>query len=286
MKLYAGLFLSVVCHAQLSSTISLSNGVQLQISADLGHPTGQQQIEVEMARASGNSFYRIFRDQNHLAVFAYELVVDLTPDGQAVRATAKLATGEFAARYKDADAGKPVPTLSEVHEMGPLASGQSAKLGLFEIPGVGLAVSEIVQVKMGVAETGGGTRYAGQIRFGALRVASGGRVIAGPAPGAVVGKFAMFYVPGRGAFFFSAEPVPGRAFLKTGVSDRGRLDFTVDNIDYQCLSSVPINGDSGELWVMHDAGYRPSGNWTGEPQRGEREQFFVAASDSLGWWLQ
>ncbi len=236
-------------------------------------------MTVEMARASGNSFYRIFRDQNHLAVYAYELEVSLTPNGQALRATAKPAIDQFTTRYRDADAGKPVPTLSANQEAGPLTSGQNAKFQLFEIPGVGLNVSETIRVKIG-AEAGGGP-----LRFSGLRVAVDGKLIAGPASGGVAGKFAMFYIPGRGGYFFSAEPVPGRSFVPTGVTSQNRLDFTAENIDYQCLSTTAIQGIGGQLWVLHDASYKPAGNWTLDPQQSDRDQFFVAAADSLGWWL-
>ena len=280
MKACAGLIFALACHAQISSTVSLNNGVRLQVSADLGHPTGQEQITVEMSRASGNSFYRIFWDQNHLAVYAYELAVDLTPDGKALRVSAKMATDEFARRYPNADAGKPVPTLTEDRELGTLASGQSANLGLFEIPGMGLAVSETIHVIIG-GEAGGGA-----LRLSGLRVATDDKLIAGPAGGAVAGRYAMFYIPGRGGFFFSTEPVPGRAFVKAGIYDGTRMSFTVDNIDYECLADRPIRNGGGELWVLHDASYQPAGTWTLDLQRPGREQFFVAASDSLGWWLQ
>src|ERR1700733_1690311 len=109
---------SCIAFGQISSLISGSNGVQIEITADLGKPTGQEQLTVEMARASGNSFYRIFRDQNKLAVFAYELTVDLASGGNALVATAKPVENEFAARYPNADAGKPVPSLSADHPLG------------------------------------------------------------------------------------------------------------------------------------------------------------------------
>ena len=283
MRSCAALFLAAglgVCHAQLSSRVSLSNGVGVQVSADLGQPTGQETLTVEMVRASGNSFYRIFWDQNHLAVYAWELQVDLTPNGSALIATAKPAEDEFARRFPNADAGKPVPTLSAEQQLGPLGPGQSAKLGLFEIPGVGLAVSETVRARFGAENSGGGA-----LRFSQLRVAADDNVIAGPAPGTVAGRYAMFYIPGRGGYFFSMEPVPGRAFVKAGTLDGKRMQFAIDNVDYDCLATAPINGEGGEVWVMHDPAYQPAGNWTKDPQLGDRDQFFMAASDSLGWWL-
>ncbi len=270
------LLISAACWAQTSSTVSLNNGVRIQVTANLGQPTGQQTLTVEMARASGDSFYRIFWDQNHLAVYAYELQVALMPNGSSLRAIAKPAETEFASRYPNADAGKPVPTLSAEHSLGPLGSGQRATLNLFEIPGMGLDVSETIRVIFG-AESGGA------IRFSALTVASDGVVIAGPGAGSVAGRYAMFYIPGRGGFFFSREPVAGRAFLKAGTMEGNRMRFTIDNVDYECDSGATIG--TGEIWVLHDAGYRPAGTWTGDAQSGFREQFFMGASDSLGWWL-
>ena len=58
-----------------SENVTLSNGIQMSIHTTLGKPTGQTSVVIEMERASGDSFFRIFRDQNHLAVFAYELEV-------------------------------------------------------------------------------------------------------------------------------------------------------------------------------------------------------------------
>ncbi len=269
---------------QTSSTVLVSNGVQLEISADLGHPTGQEQLTVSVARASGNSFYRIFRDQNNLMVFAYELEVNLSPSGDALTATAKPAEDEFAARYPNADAGKPVPSLSSDHVLGSLGSGQSATLKLFEIPGMGLDVSDTVRVKLDQNGESGSMRFAG------LRVFEDGKLISGPPPpSSVAGKFVMFYLPGRGGFFFSAEPVPGRAFADAGTVDRNRMRFTVENENFECTSSSPIlsGASAGQVWVYRDPSYAPSGTWTQDPKSATpgEENFFTAASDSLGWWL-
>src|ERR1700704_6043319 len=94
------------CLAQVSSNISLSNGVQLTIAcnSNRGDPCG---LKIDLEPASGNSFYRTFRDENNLAIFAYELLVERTPDGDYFRVTAKPAGEDFAARFPNADGGKP-----------------------------------------------------------------------------------------------------------------------------------------------------------------------------------
>ena len=277
---------SLVALGQASSLITISNGVQLEVTADFGKPTGQEQLAVEMARASGNSFYRIFRDQNKLTVFAYELRLDLASGGDALTATAKPAEDEFAARYPNADGGKPVPTLSAEHALGPLNSGQTAFLDLFEIPGMGIKLTDTVRVKLNQS-TGG----AGPLRLAGLRVTLNRLPISGaPPPSAVVGKFVMFYLPGRGGFFLSSEPVEGRPFVNAGTIEGARMRFTVDNDNYECTASQPIlpNAANGQVWVFHDPAYVPEGNWTQDPHRSSAgaEQFFTAGSDSLGWWLR
>ncbi len=278
-------FGGLAAFGQTSTTITVSNGVQIEWTADLGHPTGQEQLTVEIVRASGNSFYRIFHDQNHLAVYAYELEVDLSPSGETLSATAKPVEDEFAARYPDADGGKPVPTLSSDHALGPLESGQSATLALFEIPGMGLEVSDAIRVKMNQNAESGAMRLAG------LRVFLKGNLISGaPPPSAVAGRFVMFYIPGRGGFFFSAEPVAGKPFVDAGTVDHNRMRFTVENDDYECTASAPIlaGASAGQVWVYHDPSYQPSGAWTQDPKAAApgEESFFTAASDALGWWLK
>lgn len=273
--------------AQVSSTVSLSNGVQLQITTSLGQPAGQT-VNVEMVRASGDSVYRIFRDQNNLAVYAYELVIHLDPSGNRLRAVAKPAETEFAARFPNADGGKPTPTLSSDLELGAIASGQSADIPLFELQGMGIRVIDTIRLKMDDNPATGG----GRMRLSGLRITINRTLVPGSAPSAVAGKFAMLYVPGHGGYFFSTDPVPDRPFVKAGTIDRNRMTFDIDNDSYEAVASAPIlsNPDSGELWVYHDLTYKPSGNWTQNLRspthsRSADLDFFVAASDSLSWWL-
>jgi hypothetical protein len=290
MLIRAALFAScmVASPAQVSSTVSLSNGVQMQITTTLGQPTGQQAVNIEMVRATGDSFYRIFRDQNHLAVFAYELVIHLDPSGIRLRAVAKPAETEFAARFPYADGGKPTPTLSSDQELGSIASGQSAQVRLFELEGMGLRVIDTIRLKMDDTSTA----VAGRMRLSGLKVYINHAQVPGSAPSAVAGKFTMLYIPGHGAYFFAAEAVTDRPFSKAGTIDGNRMTFDIDNDSYEAVASAPIlaNPDSGELWVYHDPAYKPSGNWTqnlrsGTPSHSADLDLFVAASDSLSWWL-
>ncbi|HUA86521.1 MAG TPA: hypothetical protein VMB85_21835, partial [Bryobacteraceae bacterium] len=271
-------------YAQDSSLISLDNGVQLKIAAAFGNPTGQETLTVQMARATGNSVYRIFRDQNQLAVYAYQLSFDLALNGTAVSVTASPYDEQFVTQFPLADGGKPTPTLSEDRPLGAIGSGQASSLDLFNIPGMGLSVSETISVEID------SRRVAGPLRFENVELSINGKIIPVVQQRPVSGEFVLFYVPGRGAFIFSASD-PGHGFLKTGVIDGDRMKFFLDNDQYDCEASQPIltRPETGQLWVLHLADYKPAGDWTTHPRAGETrpaaEQFFAAASDSLSWWL-
>jgi hypothetical protein len=276
--------------AQSSSTITLSNGLQLRIETQLGQPTGQETLKIEMARASGDSFYRIFRDQNRLAVFAYELGVSLSNSGDAVELTAKPTLTDFAARFPSADGGKPVPTLSETRTLPPLDSGGQAEIGLFELEGVGLRVVDNISVELG-PPAGGDAASLDRMRLAGLKLKVNGTALLTIGPGGpVAGKYAMFYIPGRGAYIMTPQPVDAPGFIKAGSIDGAKLRFTWNNETIEADAASPILGGpgTGELWVKFDPSFRPLGNWTKArsadgPPKGD--EFFAGASDSLNWWL-
>jgi len=264
--------------------VTLNNGVQISIHTSLGKPTGTTSVSVEMLRAAGDSFYRIFRDQNRLAVFAYELQV--ARSGTAgFRLTTKPVEDEFARRFPDADGGKPVPTFSAEKDYT-LNNGEPAAIAVYELEGQGLTVVDTVQMGLrpDSSESGGGLRFSG------LSLTVNG-VPVKTVPGSTVsGRYVMFYVPGRGGYFFSSDSVPGRQFMKAGYIEGNKMQFTVDNVSYECQAQLPIAATpSQELWVYYDPDYRPGGNWTlQDPDAGANEaqaEFFTAAADSLDWWI-
>ena len=277
---------TLTCFAQVSSVVSLSNGVTLRISAD------RAPLATELAPASGNSFYRMFRDENKLVVFAYEISVARTPDGEQFQITAKPAGDQFAAKFPNSDAGKPVPTLPAQRESPLLASGERFSIEVPTDPAQGGSLRDTIEVRLnrgGAGPSDSGTPSGG-LRFAGLRV-SINRVLASPARSGVIvaGRFAMFYIPGRGGYFFSTAPVDGTAFVEAGSVDRTHMQFTLENDVFECDAQAPIlaSSDRGQIWVYHDPHYEPAGNWTRDLTSGDRgrNQFFAAASDSLKWWL-
>jgi hypothetical protein len=217
--------------------------------------------------------------------------VSLSEAGDALGLTAKPAEVEFAAKFPNADGGKPVPTLSAARPLPPLYSGNHAEIGLFELEGQGLRVIDTVETKLdSSAETASAS--SGRLRLAALKLRINGTPVqGGDSHGAVSGRYAMIYVPGRGAFILSAEPVTGRGFVKAGSIDGNKLNFVWNNDSYEADANAPILGsaETGELWVYLDASYQPSGNWTKtrspDDHRPASEEFFTAASDSPSWWL-
>jgi hypothetical protein len=277
------------CFAQVSSKVALSNGVQLTIAthSDNGTPVT---LKTSLEPASGNSFYRIFRDENNLAVFAYELEVARTSDGQNFRITAKPATDAFAARFPNADGGKPTPTLSAPLASPVLSSGERFTIPIPTNPGAGQTLTDTVQILL--SQRGGGSNggaSSAEIRFSGLKVSVHGEA-ASPAGGGadVAGRYAMFYIPGRGGYFFSSDAMEPPPFLPVGVVDGKHLTFTIDNETYDCMAGapIPVHAERGQLWLYHDPNYKPAGNWTKSDAASAREEFFTAASDSMQWWLR
>jgi len=278
-----------ICLGQPSSMISLSNGIQVRIVAktDKAPP---DPLKVEMKAATGNSVYRIFHDETGLAVYAYELVVDRLDDGVHFQVVAKPAGDEFMAKFPNADGGKPTPTLPRPFESVPLNPGGQFTIEIPTNPGWFEHRTDIVQVQPGASGRTGGTisPASARIRFAALRVAINGQIVPTPSAGAVVeGRYAMFYIPQRGGYFFSTQPVDSRPFVQGADVDGTTMKFTVDNENYECHAASPIlmQSERGQIWIYHDPDYKPSGNLT-KTSAQSPQQFYTAASDTISWWVQ
>jgi hypothetical protein len=276
------------CFAQTSPTITLGNGIRLKVTVKTGN-NDPDPLKPEMQPAAQNSVYRILRDESSLAVWAYEVVVDRLQDGVHFQIVVKPAGEEFAAKFPNADGGKPVPTMPRPIESGTLAAGAGFTIEIPTNPGLFQHRTDTVQVEPDPRSDGGAAprvRTVPQIRFNGLRIAINGTLLPASGPGTLVsGPYAMFYLPKRGGYFFSIQPVSSKPFAQIGVVDHNQLKFVVDNDEYVCASITPIltRGDSGQVWVYHDPLFKPPGSGTGSDAKAD--EFYTAASDSLSWWL-
>lgn len=152
--------------------------------------------------------------------------------------------------------------------------------------GAGLDVVDSIELTLQHQDAAGG-----KLRFDGLKVYENRSLLAPAASGSVSGRFAMFYVPGQGAYFFSSEPVPGKPFVEAGWFDHARMQFTLDNATFDgvATSSFLPQSDRGEAWVYHDANYKPEGNWTkplNDPaDLSQPPLFFTAAANTLAFWI-
>ena len=275
--------------AQDGTAINLSNGVNVVIARADSRPNPK--ITTEFAPATGRSFYRIFRDENRLAIFAYEFAVARSADGRQLLLTVKPAGTEFGERYPSIDGGKPTPTLPAAREFPPLDSGGRAEVLVLEDTPSGDKITDVITVRLqtasGVNPAGQSTRPAGALRFVNMQVYAN-RQLVSPANAtySVAGKYAMFYLPGKGGYFFAAAEPEVEGFVKAGWVDGARMQFTLDNEVFDCTADATISTEQRtELWVRHDAQYRPEGNWT-QPAETNRVGYFAAAADTLHWWLR
>jgi len=276
--------------AQVSPVISLSNGVRLRITSNRGIDTrsdAPDPLKTEMKPATGNSVYRILRNNSGLAVYAYELVIERLPDGN-FRIVAKPAGNEFAARFPNASGGMPTPTLAVEIQSPPLHPGGRFTIQIPTDPGLFEHRTDTVQVQPDPKSVAADPAVP-MIRFVGLRVTIHGRAVPIDGPSeSVSGPYAMFYIPKHGGYFFSTHPVATLSFIQIGAVDHRQLKFTIDNENYECTSAASIltHSDRGQIWVYHDPHYKPTGNlMNSNPNKQSHEEFFTAAADSLGWWL-
>jgi hypothetical protein len=166
--------------------------------------------------------------------------------------------------------------------------GQPIRFAVFSTPGAGVDVVDSVELTLDNQES---TSSDGAVRFDRLKVYVNKNLAAPAANGSVSGRYAMFYIPGQGGFFFSSGPVPGKPFIMAGGFDRARMLFTIDNVTYDGVAVSPFlpQNNQGEAWVYHDPNYKPEGNWTkplNDPAELSRPpQFFTAASNTLAFWI-
>ena len=233
-----------------------------------------------------------------MAVFAYELAVARSADGQQIILTTKPVEDEFAARFPNSDGGKPVPTMSSESQLEPLTSGRRVEIGLFELEGMGLKVVDSVQVRLfrGSGATSDiASSVLNRLRFLNLKVMIGIARLRLPLFRSAVQRDASRCFLSRAAAAISFPPKLCRSGLcspkpvpLTAIISRSPSITTSTN----ALPPLHLSqGGTGELWVYHDPGYQPAGNWTQEipPPAGVQpgtQGFFTAASDTLSWWLR
>ncbi|MGH7247957.1 MAG: hypothetical protein ACREH9_07615, partial [Pseudomonadota bacterium] len=190
--------------------------------------------------------------------------------------------------------------VSEARQLPLLSSGERASVDLYQYLRIPGEVADTIEVRLnqrGSSTVPGALQSTSGLEFAGLEVYVDGKDLTEPGPrGTVAGRYAMFYLPGRGAYFFSTVAPAGHRFEKVGTVERNRLRFTLDNENFECVADAPIlvgserGSESGEVWVYHDPAYRPRGNWTlgtlgGDTGGRATREFFAAASDSLQWWL-
>ena len=75
------------------------------------------------------------------------------------------------------------------------------------------------------------------------------------------GTVVWFYLPGKGQFIFSSNPHDGFDFQKVGTVSGNTFSFWYKDELYEVTSTSQIIKDGGvtDLWLLHDASYRPKG---------------------------
>ena len=248
-------------------------------------------LKTSLEPATGNSFYRIFRDENNLAVFAYELEVARTADGLNFRVTAKAATEAFATRFPNADGGKPTPTLSSPLESPLLNSGEKV-----HHPRPFQSRARTEPHRYGPDPAGparSGERWRGELGADSFRGPESlhPRKVGDPfrRRRRCVGSIRHVLYP-RTRRLFLLQRARGSAAVRTGGGGGRQASDASPSTMKPTIAPrarpILVHADRGQLWVYHDPNYKPAGNWTKAIRANVKDEYFTAASDSMQWWLR
>lgn len=181
--------------------------------------------------------------------------------------------------------------LPKYPEPQTLADGDTLALDVLVNPQTGVKIVDLIKVssygeqslqplQASAAATGSGgsnpttdfTIESVEMKMTAARLLVNGESVGGNGsldflPG-VQGALLWFYIPGRGRFVLSLAPREGYEFQKVGTIEGNKIAFDLNGVRYEWVSRSPIVGAAAgsrwNLWVFHDADYRPDFDLTEE----------------------
>ena len=227
-----------------------NNGIRVNITARAGSfPMGEFGHGVRVR--DNEAIYREFTEKKRV-VFAYTIEVRPLPQKGRLQVTIKPTGSEYARMGGNAEAA----TFTTLRELPPMWSGDKVTIDVLENPSTGQKITDTIEVFADAPRVDASEG----IRFSGTRVVLNGKLITNNENGGVSGDgIVMFYIPGRGSYFFSREPVPGYEFAKVGVVVGRRMDFVWNGERYEVHSDTDIS-NARELWVLHDP-RKPTGKW-------------------------
>lgn len=252
-----------------TASMSLANGLRCTVTArTTREKTGVTSFGVR-GSGTGEFFFREFEGKQGV-VFAYEFHATRLDTSDGIRVVLR-PVGE---RYTQLTGRRDVPTLAAERELPLLRLGDKALVDILENPTTGARIVDVIQVDTRPTVPGVNPDAPG-IHFSRTVVTINGTEAARSTGGIWNDAITMFWIPGRGSYFFSRTPVKGYNFRQIGVVDGQRLTCSWDNDHIEVVSAVPIS-EVGQLWVYFDP-RKPASRWAGKNEKG----FFQAGASTM-----
>jgi hypothetical protein len=263
-----------------------SNGVRVKVT------TGRE-AGVSGVAPVGNSVYRLFYDRQNRLAFGYEIETERVSPGDTFHVALRPLTAECLRKYPNLrlapgyDA-QHLPTFDSARDLPLIAAGDQTSVDLPVNPVTGAKVTDTIEVSLErpTEATADELAQSGQPYFDLrnLRVFLNGQLISPESnPFGVAGQCVLVYLPGRGAFVLANELQPGYSEQRLGYVNGKKLTVTFDADNYEFVTDTPILPRAGnaEVWVIHEAGYRPT-EWMklGRSQPA-KDEFFTASSNTV-----
>jgi hypothetical protein len=265
---------------EFNTSCRLSNGVHVAFANKTEPPEAIDTVRFawRSIETDGNDIiHRVFFDAKEGLFFGYDVKAEPVPNTKQIRIIVMPMSSEYERRFMyqaGSQTRSPHPDLKP----SSIVQTQTAHLvnegDLLAIDALinqrtGVKIIEIIKASLfeGIPLGGGSAKATRdfslddvELKVINYRLLVNGELIAGDKPtGGCSGAILWFYLPGRGRFIFSIRPHEGYDFQKIGVIENNKLSFAIGEDRFQWISSSPVLQINGpfNLWVLHDADYRP-----------------------------
>lgn len=288
--------------------VTLGDGTTLRFSTISDRGSTQMfsagAISASSDRAGG-VFHRLLVDLSGAVFFGYDMQLRHDAGDGAFTLRIVPLSGELARTVAETSRA-PIATFNKSWEVRHVRAGDRTQVDVLIDPKTGEKITDVIEIDArpadmapAVQDTATTARAidrlvvtfpTGQprpslpvtdatlttIKWVRFRVTLDGKRLAEFPGGNAAGRFLWVYLPGHGAWVFSADEPRGHSFRRVAVvqGNRVRVDLEGEVLEVESEAPVLPSGGNSLLWVLRDPSYRPP-----------RSPLGGQSYDRLGGWV-
>lgn len=249
------------------SARGLANGITIATKTEVtpDNPANALFSSSDAASTSGNTIYRVIKNEKDKTYFGYDLEVKEASEKGKYTVSIKPLSSAKSVGIKGFTA-KTLPKYPDAIEVN---EGDTIALDVMENPQTGEKVVDYIKIFYKPAPL---TDYFAErtpirdftiddvelklLKFEVFADNQSILKVGGGARGANL----TLYLKGRGRFIFSLFPRDGYDFQKIGAIEGNKILFKYNGVNYKIVSGEPFIGNGGHwnLWVLRDSNFKPS----------------------------